>query len=68
MKRRNVEAALAAHGCVPANNSGRGDHDKWFCSCGAKHSANIPRHTEISAGVIASTIKRLPCLPKGWLQ
>ena len=68
MKRRDVEAALRASGCEPAESSGRGDHEKWFCSCGARHSANIPRHRESSPGVVESTIERLACLPKGWLQ
>lgn len=66
MKRRDLEAKMRAAGCTPdANSSGRGPHDKWRCGCG-NHSANIPRHAELSPGVIDNTIKRLSCLPEGW--
>jgi predicted RNA binding protein YcfA (HicA-like mRNA interferase family) len=67
MKRREVERAMRRHGCVEANNSGRGSHEKWHCPCG-KHSANIPRHRDISPGVIGDIVRRLTCLPEGWLQ
>lgn len=68
MKRRNVESALRAAGCgIAESNSGRNPHDKWECPCG-KHTANVPRHIEISAGVIGDCIRRMECLPKGWLQ
>ena len=30
--------------------------------------ANIPRHTTFTPGVVRDTIRRLACLPKGWLQ
>ena len=65
MKRRLVEQALKAQGCSIVSDDG--DHTKWRCPCG-KHSANIARHKETSPGVIRSTIKRLACLPEGWLQ
>lgn len=65
MKRRDVEAALLKQGC--SIKSTRGDHDKWLCACG-RHSANIARHTTISPGVVRDTIRRMECLPKGWLQ
>jgi hypothetical protein len=67
MRRRDVERALRSEGCQPKTASGRGSHDKWVCPCGG-HTANIPRHTHISPGVVADTIQRLACLPKGWLQ
>jgi hypothetical protein len=67
MKRRDVERALTATGCQPKPGSGRSPHSKWRCPCG-QHSANIPRHTDISPGVVADTIKRMACLPEGWLQ
>lgn len=67
MKKRDVIRALTAAGCVQRIGTGRGPHDKWDCPCG-KHSANIPRHKEISAGVVADTIRRMACLPEGWLQ
>ncbi|MEU0493841.1 type II toxin-antitoxin system HicA family toxin [Nocardiopsis sp. NPDC006139] len=67
MKRRQVEQALGRHGCVQSRNSGRGNHEKWIRPCG-EHRAIIPRHGELSPGVIADTIKRMKCLPEGWLQ
>lgn len=67
MKLRDVESALLQQKCLPAKNSGRGDHTKWLCPCG-KHSVPVPRHTIVSPGVIRSIGKRLACLPEGWLQ
>ncbi|WP_363319953.1 type II toxin-antitoxin system HicA family toxin [Nocardiopsis exhalans] len=67
MKRRDVERALKEQGCAQPPGSGRGSHEKWNCPCG-QHRAIIPRHGDISPGVIADTIKRMQCLPKGWLQ
>lgn len=67
MRRREIERALLAAGCQPKRGSGRGSHEKWVCPCGA-HAAIIPRHVEISPGVVADTIRRLSCLRKGWLQ
>ncbi|WP_460775803.1 type II toxin-antitoxin system HicA family toxin [Nocardiopsis nanhaiensis] len=66
MKRRQVERALEKSGCTRHPSSGRGNHEKWNCPCGSRQ-AIIPRHGEISPGVIADTIKRMECLPKGWL-
>jgi len=65
MKRTDVNRALRQNGC--SIKSDIGDHCKWECPCAA-HSANIPRHREISPGVVADTIKRMACLPEGWLQ
>lgn len=65
MKLRDVNRALTQHGCHVRSDDG--NHTKWLCPCG-RHSANVPRHREISPGVVASTIKRLECLPEGWLQ
>jgi hypothetical protein len=64
-KRRELERALRAAGCSIKSNAG--DHAKWICPCSG-HSANVPRHGTVSPGVVASTIKRLACLPEGWLQ
>jgi hypothetical protein len=66
MKRRDVEAALRSGGCVVISDDGK--HTKWQCSCGEGHTANIPRHGEVSPGVIRDTTKRMPCQRKGWLQ
>lgn len=65
MRRRDVVAALLANGCRSLRNSG--GHEVYGCPCG-KHKAPLPRHNEITAGVIDSIRKMLPCLPKGWLQ
>lgn len=65
MKLRAVEKALRANGCTPISEDG--PHTKWVCPCG-QHTANIPRHREVSPGVIRDTIERMACLPRGWLQ
>lgn len=65
MKHRDMERALRKHEC--AEQPGNGPHTKWTCPCG-EHSANIPRHRVISPGVVNDTIKRMACLPEGWLQ
>jgi hypothetical protein len=66
MKYRNVKKAFEAQGCTP--KPGKGDHEKWYCPCGKKHMAVVTKPGEVSAGVIADTIKKMECLPKGWLQ
>ena len=65
MKLRDVARALTAQQCMIKSDDG--NHTKWMCPCG-KHSANIPQHRVVSPGVVRDTIKRLDCLPKGWLQ
>jgi hypothetical protein len=59
--------AWTAGGCGKASE--RGIHEKWKCPpiCG-KHTTSVPRHGEITAGVIGNVIRDLACLPKGWLQ
>jgi hypothetical protein len=64
MKARLVKRALRKHGCT---QQGGKEHEKWICLCG-EHSANIPRHGDISPGVVGDTIRRMACLPEGWLQ
>lgn len=66
MKLRKVIQALRRQGCTLENGK---EHDKWTCAdpCG-KHTAIIPRHKEVSPGVVGDTIKRMECLPEGWLQ
>ena len=64
VKYRNLARALKAHGCTP--KPGKGDHEKWYCACGG-HMAVIVRAKVNSPGVVADTIKKLDCLPKGWL-
>jgi len=65
MKYREVRKALEAQGCT--SKPGKGDHEKWYCPCG-EHVAVVTRPGNVSPGVIADTIKKLSCLPKGWLQ
>lgn len=65
MKLRDVKRALTRNGCTATSEDG--SHTKWLCPCG-RHTANIPRHTTISPGVVRSTAQRMACLPKGWLQ
>jgi len=65
MKLRDVEAALRAAGCKVLRDNGR--HTVWGCPCG-KHTAPVPRHTMVTAGVVRSIIKQMPCLGEGWLQ
>ncbi|WP_211173978.1 type II toxin-antitoxin system HicA family toxin [Pseudonocardia xinjiangensis] len=65
MKLRAVEKALIAHGCQVLRNTG--DHTVWKCPCGA-HRAPVPRHRDISPGVVQSVGKQMACLPEGWLQ
>jgi hypothetical protein len=65
MKLRDLNRALSRAGCSVKATSG--GHVKWVCPCG-QHSANIPRHAQVSPGVVADTMKRMTCLPGGWLQ
>jgi hypothetical protein len=65
MKRRDVTRALRRNGCAIKSDKGR--HATRVCSCG-QHTADIPRHQEISPGVVGDTIERMKCLPEGWLQ
>jgi hypothetical protein len=55
MRRRLVTQALRRAGCLIKTDDG-------------PHTADIPRHVDISPGVIRDTINRMTCLPKGWLQ
>lgn len=64
MKYRDVRAALLRQDCTP--KQGKGDHEKWYCPCG-QHIAVVTQGGQVSSGVVADTIKKLPCLPEGWL-
>ena len=66
MKYRELREALVAHGCT--YKPGKGDHEKWYCSCGLKHMTVVTRQGDVSPGVIRQAINRMVCLPKGWLQ
>ncbi|WP_442916553.1 type II toxin-antitoxin system HicA family toxin [Lentzea sp. DG1S-22] len=65
MKRREVETALRKAGCVLVSDSG--SHTEYGCPCG-RHTTAVPRHKEITAGVVGSISKQLACLPEGLLQ
>jgi predicted RNA binding protein YcfA (HicA-like mRNA interferase family) len=65
MSRRAVEKALKAAGCGVISEDGI--HTKWGCPCG-KHTTAVPRHRDISPGVVRNIIRDLECRPKGWLQ
>ena len=67
MAKRLVIRALGRRGCVKLSDEGI--HEKWGCppTCG-QHVTALPRHNEITAGVIRGMITDLKCLPKGWLQ
>lgn len=65
MRYRDVEAALLANDCTW--KQGRGDHEKWYCPCG-EHMAVTTTSREVSPGVVADLIRKLACLPEGWLQ
>lgn len=65
MRRRDAERALRAQDCTVLSDTG--PHTKWGCPCG-QHSANLPRHSVISPGVVKDTQARMACLEKGWLQ
>lgn len=65
MPDRLVARALRREGCTA--KPGKGDHEKWYCPCG-KHIAVITRGGDVSPGVINDVIRKMECLPKGWLQ
>lgn len=65
MRRRDVEAALTRHGCTVLREGGR--HTMWQCPDG-DHTAPIPRHREIKAGVVRNIARAMECLEEGWLQ
>lgn len=64
MKYRDLAAALRAGGCIA--RAGKGDHEKWYCPCG-QHIAVVTKPGIVSAGVVGDTVKKLACLPEGWL-
>jgi hypothetical protein len=66
MKRRDVERRLRRAGCKKKAPD-KGPHSKWGCPCG-KHVFPLPRHKEVSPGVVDDAIDKLPCLPEGWLK
>ncbi|TAM91711.1 MAG: type II toxin-antitoxin system HicA family toxin [Jatrophihabitans sp.] len=65
MRYREIEAALLRNGCRWTDS--KGDHVKWYCPCG-RHSVPVDTARTISPGVVRDIIKKLACLPEGWLQ
>ena len=65
MRRRDMERRLRAAGCT-MKKPDKGPHSKWLCPCG-KHVFPLPRHKDVSPGVVDDAAAKLPCLPKGWL-
>lgn len=65
MRYGEVRKALLANQCT--GRPGKGDHEVWHCPCG-KHIAVVTTARVMSPGVVRDAIKRLDCLPKGWLQ
>lgn len=66
MRYREVRKALQDNHCR-GPVSGKGDHEKWYCPCG-NHMAVVTNSRVVSPGVVRDTIKKLECLPEGWLQ
>jgi len=64
-KRTQTVTRLRDHGCEPLRNVG--GHEIWGCPCGA-HTAPLPNHREVTAGVVRSISRQMACLPKGWLE
>ncbi len=65
MKYRDIQRALRDNECLL--KSTRGSHEKWVCPCG-RHTVSIVYSTTVSPGVVRDAIKRMACLPEGWLQ
>lgn len=65
MRYRDIERALRAQGC--ASRSGKGSHTVWYCPCG-QHMAIVPRHRDVSPGVVGNIIRTMGCLQEGWLR
>lgn len=63
---RDITKAMRSHGC--SSKPGKGDHEKWYCSCGQGHMTVITRTTVVSPGLVRQAIRNLPCLPEGWIS
>lgn len=66
MSTLKVRTCLVDAGCRLVRRTGR--HDIYACPCGVRTAPVPTSHRKISAGVVRSLIRQLPCLPKGWLQ
>jgi predicted RNA binding protein YcfA (HicA-like mRNA interferase family) len=63
-KRQVIETMRSVGGSFVRQGA---EHEVWECPCG-QHKTAVPRHNQITAGVVASIQKQFACLPKGWLQ
>lgn len=64
VKYREMARSLRAAGCTA--KPGKGDHEEWYCPCG-EHLTVITRTGVVSPGLVRQAIRRLSCLPEGWL-
>ncbi|WP_084579096.1 type II toxin-antitoxin system HicA family toxin [Kutzneria sp. 744] len=65
MSRRAVIKAMRKLGCVVLRDTG--GHTVYACPCG-RHTAAVPRHRQVSAGVVMSIGEQMRCLGERWLQ
>lgn len=66
-KYRDVVKVAKANGWVLIRQV-KGDHEIWSLpdACASEDKHSIPHHKEISAGVIADLLKKLPHTPESW--
>ncbi|MBD7980119.1 type II toxin-antitoxin system HicA family toxin [Oerskovia merdavium] len=63
-KYRDVIEALKANGWVLLRD-GKGSHELWGLP-DESQKASIPRHGEVSAGIVGQLIKKLDQAPQNW--
>lgn len=63
-KYRDVIKVVKANGWVFLRD-GKGSHELWGLPDGAEKES-IPRHGEVSAGVVGQLMKKLPRTPQSW--
>jgi len=64
MKRRDLAKALLRGDCH-IEREGK-EHTIWRCPCG-RHLAAVPRHRDITAGVVGKIQQQMACLGERWL-
>lgn len=65
MTYRDLRRALLEQGCT--SKQGKGDHEKWYCPCG-QHMTVVTQSRTVSPGLVNQAVKRMECLPEGWLK
>ncbi len=63
-KYRDVIKALKANGWVLLRD-GKGSHELWGLP-DESQKASIPRHGEVSAGIVGQLIRKLDQAPQNW--